>query len=263
VTGASEIELPLIVERDGGVLLLTLNRPSRLNALTSELIQMLGGAICDARDDDEIRVIVITGAGDRAFCSGTDLKDGPSVSGIADQLSSLPIHLSRGLEVFKPIVAAINGYALGGGLELALACDLRVASSSASFGFPEVGIGSIPGAGGTQRVIRQIPRALAMRMLLVGDRVGAELAQKWGLVSDVYAADELRGEAMRLAKRIASNAPLSTQAIKQAVSLGADLPLSEAMRFERAIFNLLRDTEDRVEGREAFREKRAPRFTGR
>lgn len=253
----------LRTEQDGHVLILTLNRPQAANALTEDLIRRLGAALSSARADDSIRVIVITGAGDRAFCAGSDLRQATPVTAVTDQFLPPPQHLSRGMELLKPVIAAVNGYAVGGGFELALACDLRIAADTASFGFPEVAIGSMPGAGGTQRIVRQIPRALAMRLLLVGDRIDAATAHRWGLVSDVYAPGELRRAALELAAKVASNAPLSTQAIKQAVEIGADLPLSEAMRVERALFNLLRDTADRAEGRQAFLEKRPARFSGR
>jgi enoyl-CoA hydratase/carnithine racemase len=258
-----DAEDELLVERIGHVLVLTLNRPQVANSLNAGLIGRLGEELTAARTDADVRAIVITGAGPKAFCAGTDLRDAAPVTAVEDQFAPPPLHLSRGLEVLKPVIAAINGYALGGGLELALACDLRIASTTASFGLPEPGIGTMPGAGGTQRLVRQLARAHAMHLLLTGDRIGAEQAERWGLVSALHPPDELRDAALDLAQRIAANGPLSMLGIKQAVTLGEGLPLAEAMRVERAIFNLLRDTADRAEGREAFREKRPPRFTGR
>ena len=253
----------LLKEVSGHLLRLTLNRPEKHNSLTPELLELLGAALIEARDDDDVRVVLLTGAGDKAFCAGMDLRNVAPQATFVDQFGPAPVHLARGFELWKPVVAAINGYALGGGLELALACDIRIASDDASFGLPEVGIGSIPGAGGTQRLVRHIPQAAAMRMLLVGDRVDAQTAQRWGLVSDVVPARELLGAATDIAQRIAMNAPLSVQAVKQAAIAGADMALRDGLRLERTLFNLLRDTHDRTEGRTAFAEERAPRFEGR
>ena len=172
-------------------------------------------------------------------------------------------HLLTGMEMDKPIIGAINGYAMGGGMELALACDVRIASENAQFALSEVRIGSIPGAGGTQYLPRLIGRSDAMLMLLTGDRVDAQEALRIGLVSKVVPAAQLLETALAIATRIAQNAPLSVRAVKRLVREGSALPLDRALALESYVFGLLRDTEDRIEGRRAFQEKRAPVYRGR
>ncbi|EAR23696.1 Enoyl-CoA hydratase/isomerase [marine actinobacterium PHSC20C1] len=253
----------LLSDRDGSVAILTLNRPSAGNSLTLGLIDELGRALADLREDPAVAVIVITGSGDRAFCAGTDLKDAPPVTPWDDQFGVTPHHLSRGMEVWKPVIAAVNGYAIGGGFELALSCDLRYASSSATFSLPEARLGTMPGAGGTQRIIRQAPHALAMELLLLGERWDAARILAAGLLNGVCEPSELMATTMDVAHRVARNAPLSLRAIKQAVSRGRHLELGAALTLERTLFNLLRNTEDRKEGRAAFAEKRDPEFRGR
>ena len=259
MTGTTE----LLVARDGPVTILTLNRPNAANSLTPGLIAELGRALADCRDDDDVRVVVLTGSGDRAFCAGTDLRGAPDTSALEDQFGVTPLHLSRGMQMWKPVIAAVNGYAVGGGFELALACDLRFASTTATFSLPEARIGSMPGAGGTQRLIRQAPYALAMELLLSGNRWDAHKAERVGLVNEVCEPGELLVRTLAMAQRIAENAPLSLKAIKQAVARGQGVELSAGLAVERTLFNLLRDTDDRKEGRAAFAEKRKPRFTGR
>jgi len=256
-------EPELVVERDGTIGVLTLNRPTAHNSLTTSMIGELGEALAAFRDDSGIAVIIITGAGEKAFCSGMDLRGAPAATVFDDQFGVPPQHLSRGMELWKPVIAAINGYALGAGFELALSCDLRYASTNATFALPEVSIGSMPGAGGTQRIIRQAPSALAMELLLTGDRWDARRIQQAGLLNGVVEPKDLLSTALETANRIARNAPLSLQAVKQAVWRGRHLPLSEALALERTLFNLIRDTEDRAEGRAAFAEKRPPVFRGR
>jgi len=259
----TDTEPQLLVDRDGSVGVLTLNRPAAHNSLTTALIGELGEALVRYRDDPSIQVIVITGAGERAFCSGMDLRGAPASTVFDDQFGVPPLHLSRGMELWKPVIAAVNGYALGAGFELALSCDLRYASTNATFALPEVSIGSMPGAGRTQRIIHQAPTALAMELLLTGDRWDALRIQQAGLLNGVVEPAELLPTAIETAQRIARNAPLSLQAVKQAVWRGSHLPLAEALTLERTLFNLIRDTEDRAEGRAAFAEKRPPVFRGR
>jgi len=253
----------LLVDQDGAIAILTINRPDAGNSLTPALIDQLGEELARLRDDDGIAVIVITGSGERAFCGGTDLRGAADGTAPADQFGVPPLHLARGMELWKPVIAAVNGYALGGGFELALACDLRYAASTATFGLPEVTIGSLPGAGGTQRIIRQAPYALAMEMLLLGERWDAHAVYRAGLVNEVCEPAQLMGRALDVAGRIARNAPLSVRAIKQVVAHGQHLELGDALRLERTLFNLLRGTDDRKEGRAAFAEKRLPSFRGR
>lgn len=253
----------LLVEREGAVGILTLNRPHAHNSLTQTLITTLGEALAEFREDPAIAVIVITGAGEKAFCSGMDLRGAADATAFDDQFGVPPQHLSRGMEIWKPVIAAINGYALGAGFELALSCDLRYASATATFALPEVRIGSMPGAGGTQRIIRQAPHALAMELLLTGDRWDASRIRDAGLLNGVVPPEELRHTVLETAQRIADNAPLALRAVKQAVVRGRHLPLAEGLTLERTLFNLIRDTEDRAEGRAAFAEKRPPVFHGR
>lgn len=253
----------LLVHQEGAVGVLTLNRPQAGNSLTPALIDQLGSELVRFRDDDRIRVIVLTGTGEKAFCTGTDLSGAQTTTSTQDQFSVPPPHLARGLEIWKPVIAAVNGFALGGGFELMLACDLRYASSNAIFGLPEVTIGSIPGAGGTQRIIRQAPYALAMEMLLLGGRWNAEAVYRAGLINEICAPDQLMSHVLEIAKRLATNAPLSLRAIKQVVAHGQHMELGDAINLERSLFNLLRETGDRQEGRAAFAEKRPPFFQGR
>lgn len=253
----------LLVEREGAVGILTLNRPHAHNSLTPTLITTLGEALAEFRDDPAIAVIVITGAGEKAFCSGMDLRGAADVTAFDDQFGVPPQHLARGMEIWKPVIAAVNGYALGAGFELALSCDLRYASTTATFALPEVRIGSMPGAGGTQRIIRQAPDALAMELLLTGDRWEAGRIRDAGLLNGVVPPEDLRDTVLETAQRIAGNAPLALRAVKQAVVRGRHLPLAEGLTLERTLFNLIRDTEDRAEGRAAFAEKRPPVFHGR
>ena len=249
-----------------GIATITLNRPDARNAIDPEMRTLLHETWRRVSIDDEIRVAVLTGAGDRAFCAGADLKkplpsdDSPATREFGQDTSD---SLLDGLDTDKPLVCAINGHAVGGGLELALACDIRIASSAARLGLPEVKVGTIPGSGGTQLLPRTIGRSHAMHMLLTGELINAERALAWGLVSEVVAPDEVRGRAHEIAELIAANAPLAVRAVKRLVRDGAEVPLGTGMSMERYAWGLLRDTEDRVEGRTAFREKRPPEFRGR
>jgi enoyl-CoA hydratase/carnithine racemase len=235
---------PLLVTREGGVAWVRLNRPEQLNAIDTAMRTALAEAFAELGSDEAIRVAVLTGEG-RAFCAGVDLKEAaaPSSKPVAYPLD----------EFEKPVLAAINGAAVGGGLELALACDMRIASDTATFALPEVRIGSLPGSGGTQRM--QGP--VAAKLLFTGDKIGAEEALRGGLVSDVVPAEELIPLAERLAARVAANAPLSLRAAKLAFRAAP-----EGRTLERALWSFLATTNDRAEGRAAFREKRPPNFTG-
>ena len=258
--------MPLKFEVDEHVAKITLNRPEAMNSIDPETRSELHEAWRRVREDDDIRVAILTGAGDRAFCTGSDLKKTmPPQESHAQRTfgTAQPDHLLEGLDTDKPLLCAINGYAVGGGLELALACDIRIAAESAKLGLSEARVGSIPGGGGTQTLPRAVGRAVAMQMLLTGDLVGAQEALRLGLVSEVCAQERLMPRAHEIAARIASNAPLSVRAIKRLVRQGADLPLAAAIDMERHVWGLLRDTEDRIEGRRAFQEKRPPRYRGR
>jgi E-phenylitaconyl-CoA hydratase len=248
------------------VAILKLNRPEAMNAIDPASRAELKQAWKRVAADDSIRVVILTGAGDKAFCTGSDLKKTmPPAQSFAELTfgSDESDHLLTGMDTDKPIICAINGYAIGGGLELALGCDIRICAQHAQFGLSEVRLGSIPGAGGTQRLPRIIGASNAMSMLLTGDRIDAAEALRVGLVSQVVSGDQLMAAAMTLAQRIAANAPLAVRAVKRLVCDGLDMPLEQATRHERYVFGLLRDTDDRIEGRRAFQEKRAPQFQGR
>lgn len=253
----------VLFEKDGHVAIVTLNRPDALNALDPESWEELKQTWHNIKNDPEIRVTVLTGAGDRSFCTGSDMKKTMPPKESFSSTYFETESLIASMEMWKPIICAINGFAIGGGLEMALACDIRIASSKASFGLSEVKVGSLPGLGGTQRLLRVIPSAIAMKMLLVGDRINAAEAYRVGLVSDVVEPDELLNYAKEMAKKIANNAPLSVKAAKQAVVVGSDLPIKQGMAYENLLWGILRDTEDRIEGRVAFAEKRPPQYKGR
>jgi enoyl-CoA hydratase/carnithine racemase len=256
--------MPIDVEVSGGVAVITINRPERMNAMDAAAYAALSEAWQRVRDDTAIRAAVVTGAGDRAFTTGADIKsfltDPADLSGFwntqRDQL------LNRGLEVFKPIVAAVNGYCLGGGMTLLLATDIRIAAEHAQFGLAEVKRGIIAGNGGTQRVLQQLPYAIAMEVLLTGDRFDAGTAERWGLVNRVVPAGELMATAMDYAERIAANAPLAVQAAKELALRSRDMDLVSGLRLEQTMNRLLQFSEDAKEGPAAFAEKRPPRFEG-
>lgn len=267
--------MSVFIDIDGNIAVITLNRPDALNALAMEDLVELNECLVAARDDQTVRVIVITGAGDRSFCTGADLKNTlpPNTSFVNGFLSSRGIAHEVGnyvrlfdfstLAIDKPIIAAINGYCLGGGLEIALQCDIRVASAESSFGLTEPVVGSIPAVGGVPLLLRAIPSAIAMRMLLTGERINAQRANEVGLVSDIWKPDELVNKSLELAYKISSNGPLAVQMIKRLSRDSANMPLSEAVRLNELYWGVLRDTEDRVEGRKAFADKRKPIFLGK
>jgi crotonobetainyl-CoA hydratase len=253
-------------ERDGAVLLITLNRPDALNACNAELAGIVGAALEELEADPSLRVGVITGAG-RAFCAGMDLK-----AFLAGEDVAAPGHPEWGFAgvgrhfVAKPLIAAVNGLAMGGGAELALACDLIVASRTARIGLPEVTLGLYPAGGGVLRLTRQIPYRLAMEMILTGTPIDAERALRIGLVNQVVEPDQVLPAALELAGRIAANGPLAVQASKQLVRDCAEFgdDWSDAIwAVNDAVFERLRVTADAVEGATAFTEKRPPTFTGR
>lgn len=243
-----------------GVAWITLDRPQKRNAITMAMRERLATLFASADADDAVRVIVLGGEG-LAFCAGTDLAEG-SAAATAPLAVGQP--LAAPLDAaLKPVIAAVNGPAAGGGFELALACDIRVASDTATFALPEVTIGSLPGSGGTQRLLRATSAAFAMQLLFTGAPIDAATALRWGIVSEVVPASELRALSERLALQIAKNAPLSLRAMKIATRAAANAPLAMGLGIERMLWSTLSTTEDRAEGRTAFREKRPPRFKGR
>lgn len=256
--------MAIIFEKKDGIAHITLNRPEVLNSLDLESLSQLSQALIEYRDDSALMAAIITGAGDKAFCTGADikamekiLKEGPDEPGL------LPATIMRGLELWKPIIAAVNGMALGGGLELMLACDLRIASEKAIFGTPEVGIGIIPGWGGTQRLVRDIPRCKAAEILLLGFPIDAQEAYRIGLVNKVVAPAEVLPEAEKWAKRLCQVAPLAVSAAKEAMMRGTELSIENGLRLETVLATPLKASEDFKEGRKAFAEKRKPVFKAR
>lgn len=253
----------VLYNKEGHVAYITLNRPEAMNALDPESWTELRESFYSAKADSEVRVVVLTGAGEKAFCTGSDMKKTmPPATSFASTYFDEE-HMLAPMEMWKPIICAINGYCIGGGLEMALACDIRIASSTASLGLSEVKVGSLPGLGGTQRLIRSIPRAVAMKMMLTGERIDAQEAYRLGLISDVVPPEKLMETAKAIAEKIAANAPLSVKAAKQAILIGSDLPLKQGSNFEYLLWAILRDSEDRIEGRKAFAEKRPPVYKGR
>ena len=244
---------------------ITINRPERMNAMDTEHYNALSSAWVRVRDDPEIRVAIITGAGEKSFSAGADLK---SFVGAQPPLSELLLTqknqiLNRGLEVWKPIVAAVNGYCLGGGMTLLLATDLRIAAEHATFSVAEVKRGVFPANGGTQRIAQQLPHAIAMELLLLGDSIDAQTALRWGVVNRVVKISELMVTAREFAARLARNAPLAVQAAKELAIRSRDVDLRTGLRMEELFLRLLQGSEDVREGTTAFSEKRAPSFGGR
>ena len=249
---------------DDGIALITINRPERLNAMDAEHYQALSRAWCTVRDDPAIRVAIVTGAGDRSFTTGADIKSFLTTPpGLAEMwLTQRDQLLNRGLEVWKPIIAAVNGYCLGGGVTLMLATDIRIAASHATFSVAEVKRGIIPGNGGTQRILDQLPYAVAMEMLLTGDGIDAVAAERWGLINKIVPQEELLATAFAYARRIAVNAPLAVQAAKELAVRSRDTDIATGLRIEAVINRMLSFTEDAKEGPAAFAAKRAPNFKG-
>lgn len=245
---------------------IVINNPSAMNAINPAMRAELQKLWARFKADEDIWVIIITGAGEKAFCTGNDLKSSmPPPESHAELMlgKGQNDHLVASLDTDKPLICAVNGYAIGGGLELALACDIRIASENAQFGLSEVRIGAIPGAGGTQRLPRIVGMTAAMKMLLTGERIDAREAYRIGLINEVVPYPDLMATAHKIAKQILDNAPLAVRAVKRLVRQGQDMSLPLAMDVERYMWGLLRDTKDRIEGRVAFREKRKPRFEGR
>ena len=252
------------IDRDGAVAIVTINRPKVLNALSSQTLDELRRAVLALRHDASVRSIVITGAGDKAFVAGADIGELAQQSPVAGR-----DHALRGQHVFdlienlgKPTVAAINGFALGGGCELAMACTLRLAADSARLGQPEINLGLIPGYGGTQRLARLVGPGPALDLLLTGRQVAADEALRLGLVNRVVAAAELLPEARKLAALLATKAPVALRCIVDAVNQGLQMPLTQAQGLEAALFGLVFSTDDMREGTRAFLEKRQPEFKG-
>lgn len=255
----------ILSERDGPVGILTINRPKVLNALDLQTLAELEQALTALEADTTIRVIVITGAGERAFVAGGDIRDLDSRQGLAHygEFAEVIHRVFRRLETCdKPTIAAINGFALGGGTEMILCCDLRIATAEARLGVPEITLGLFPGAGGSQRLIRQVPLCRAKELMFVGEQISADEALAIGLINRVVPRAALRDEALALARKIAARSPLVLKLLKRALRDGGDMPLTAALGHEQAMISLVLDSADAHEGCRAFLEKRTPEFRG-
>ncbi|MFZ0662353.1 MAG: enoyl-CoA hydratase-related protein [Acidobacteriaceae bacterium] len=255
----------ILVEVLDGVAVVTLNRPKVLNALNRALLGELDAALEALGADDSVRAVVVTGAGEKAFAAGADIQELAGLSGVEGQAQALGGHriFSKLETLGKPVIAAINGFALGGGCELALAASIRIASETARLGQPEVKLGLIPGYGGSQRLPRLVGKGAALKLLLTGEMISAAEALRIGLVDEVVPAAELMARARALASSIAAMAPIAVRQCLAAVRTGYDLPLGEALALEAALFGICCGTADKAEGTRAFLEKRAAVWRGK
>jgi enoyl-CoA hydratase/carnithine racemase len=255
----------LLLERDGAVATITINRPKVLNALNTQTLDELRRALLDVRRDDSVRAVVLTGAGEKSFVAGADINELAVQTPTGGRQHALTgQHVLDLLEnLGKPVIAAINGYALGGGCELAMACTIRLAADTAKLGQPEINLGLIPGYAGTQRLSRLVGKGRAMELVLTGAPIAAADAERVGLVNRVVPAADLLAEAKKLAHQLARNAPIATRYILEAINKGLEMPFAEACVFEATLFGLVASTEDMKEGTAAFLEKRKPAFKGR
>jgi enoyl-CoA hydratase len=254
----------LLVERRERVALITINRPEKRNALNIQTRQEGAMALDELRDDDSVGVVVFTGAGDKAFIAGADIAEFAGRTALTQRDVMTERSLFNAIDTFpKPVIAMINGYCLGGGCELALACDLRLASETASFGQPEINLGIIPGGGGTQRLTRLIGEGKAMELILTGDIIDARTALALGLVNMVVPASDLEAKTMEIANRIGEKSPIALRMAKEAVKIASRSNLDEGLRREVDLFALCFSSEDKDEGVKAFLEKRKPAFKGK
>jgi enoyl-CoA hydratase len=255
----------VLYEKKGAIAYVTLNRPKVLNALNQRTWQDLRAAFEDARDDADVRGVILTGAGDKAFIAGADISELAQVTAVQAERSSTygqeVLHLVENLG--KPVIAAVNGFALGGGCETAMACTIRIAIENAKFGQPEVKLGVIPGGGGTQRLPRLVGKGRALQLILSGEMIGAREAYRIGLVNEVVPAAELITRAEGILKQIFSNAPLAVKYSLEAVNKGLETSQAEGLSLEASYFGLCAGTEDKTEGTQAFLQKRAAQFHGR
>jgi enoyl-CoA hydratase/carnithine racemase len=255
----------LLLEKKSSIAYVTINRPAKLNALNMATMEELRAAFLDIKTDAAIRVAILTGSGDKAFIAGADIGELSKNDAVTGKE-----YTYRGQSVLdlienlgKPVIAAINGFALGGGCELAMACTMRLASENAKLGQPEVKLGIIPGYGGSQRLPRLVGKGLAMQLVLTGEMITAQEAHRIGLVNEITAAAELIPRAEGIAKKIVANAPLAVQYALEAVNHGMEMGLSEGLYLEAALFGVCCATEDKQEGTTAFLEKRSPNFKGK
>ncbi|HZI19676.1 MAG TPA: enoyl-CoA hydratase-related protein [Pyrinomonadaceae bacterium] len=254
----------LLLERRGRVALLTINRPQKLNALNIQTRAEGAAALEELREDESVRVVVITGAGEKSFVAGADIAEFEGRTAVSQRDVMTARSLFTAVDSFpKPVIAMINGFCLGGGCELALSCDLRIAGENARFGQPEINLGIIPGGGGTQRLARLVGEGRAMELILTGDMIDAQTAFRFGLVNMVVPAADLEAKTMELANRIAEKSPVALRMAKEAVKAASRSNLDEGLRREIDLFALCFSSEDKDEGVRAFLEKRPPEFKGR
>lgn len=254
----------ITVEKRGAVAVLTINRPDKLNALNKQVHKEGVAALDELRADADVRVVVITGAGPKSFIAGADISEFAGQTPVTQRDLFLERTFFNSIDAFpKPVIAMINGFCLGGGNELALACDIRIAAENARFAQPEINLGIMCGGGGTQRLTRLIGEGRAMEMVLTGDMIDAPTALKFGLVTAVHPAEELEAKTMELAEKIAEKAPIALQLTKEAVKFASRSNLDEGLRREVDLFAICFSTEDKQEGVSAFLEKRKPVFKGK
>jgi enoyl-CoA hydratase len=254
----------LLIERDEATAIVTINRPKVLNALNTQTLDELRRAILELKQDEGVRVVILTGAGEKSFVAGADINElavQTPTSGREHALAGQHV-LDLIENMGKPVIAAINGYALGGGCELAMACTIRIAADTAKLGQPEINLGIIPGYGGSQRLPRLVGKGRALELLLGGEQISAQEAHRIGLVNRVVPAGELMAEAKKLAATLAAKAPIAVRYILEAVHQGLEMPLAQAQNVEATLFGLLASTDDMREGTAAFLEKRKPAFKG-
>ncbi|MCF7222609.1 enoyl-CoA hydratase/isomerase family protein [Marilutibacter chinensis] len=255
---------PLSTRRDGAVLVITINRPDKLNALNAATLDALDAAFAEAAHDDGVRAIVLTGAGPKAFVAGADIAEMNTLTPVQGRDFSLRgQRMMRRVEKMpKPVIAMINGFALGGGLELAMCCHLRIAADTAKVGQPEINLGLIPGFGGTQRLLRLAGRAATLELCLIGTPIDAARAAALGIVNRVVPAAELEAETLKLAGKLAGSAPLALRGIIDCINVGGECGIEEGLEYETAQFGLMFSTDDMREGTGAFLERRQPEFRG-
>lgn len=245
--------------KENAVAVIELNRPEKLNAITPEMAEMLEAAASDCMQDDDIRAVILTGGGPKAFCAGSDIAELDTYS-TPWQFRNRPDYCDCIRGISKPVIAAVNGYAFGGGLEMAMSCDIRLAAQSAKFAAPEIKLGWIGGGGMTAQLALAMGPSNAAMMVMTGDPISAQQAAAWGLVSNIYAESELMPRALDLAQTIASRAPIAAETAKANLKAAFNMPLEKAVEYERDLQTICFATEDAMEGRRAFRDKREPVF---
>ncbi len=255
----------IIYEKSESIATITLNRPEALNAWSQELAQEFLSAMEDARTDESVKAVVITGAGEKAFSAGADIKAMKGMTALkARELSNMGYRICNAIErLEKPVIAAINGFALGGGMEVSMACDFRIASDKARMGQTEINIGLIPGWGGTQRLTRLVGKARAKELVYTGRIIDANTALQWGIVNMVVPAEQLKTAVMQFAQELANKAPVAMKVAKSLIDKGADVDLESALALEREGFGVVASSEDLQEGVSAFTEKRKPTWKGK